>query len=474
VTVAIPLVAVFLLANAAVILAGLLKLLENPVMWSLWVDSLADLGDWQDVAGPAFLAFPLLVLGLSGFETGVSMMPLVAAPGRTRQEQLAAKIANTRKLLTAAALIMSFYLLTTSFMTTVLIPRAEFAEGGEANGRAMAYLAHELLGNGFGTLYDVSSILILWFAGASAMAGLINIVPRYLPGYGMAPEWGRAIRPMVFVYTALSVIITLLFRADVNAQAGAYATGILAMMVSAAAAVTIAAHRKGQRRATLGYGAVTVVLLYALGENIHEKPDGILISLLFILGTIAVSLISRVFRTTELRADRVEFDETARRFIAESIQYDSELNIIANRPLSEGDTSPEAGTPLEYLKKEGEQRGLNPVPGRADIIFLEVSVIDPSDFSQVLLVEGVDFEGHRILKVQSPAVPNAIAAVLLAIQRGSNIRPKCYFEWSEGNPVKHLMRYLLLGRGDTAPVVREILRTCEPDPLRRPQIHVGG
>ncbi len=463
VVVAIPLVAVFLLLNAMVVVVGLYHAFTVAGVLTGWTSALASRGG---VLGPAVLAFPLLVLGLSGFETGVSMMPLIAADGQTAEHRMQSRIRNTRKLLMAAALIMSGYLVATSFVTTVLIPAEKFKVGGPANGRALAYLAHELLGNGFGTLYDVSTILILWFAGASAMAGLINIVPRYLPGYGMAPEWGRAVRPVVLVYTAVSIAITIIFGANVDAQAGAYATGILAMMVSGAIAVTISAARRRRRLTAVAFAVLTLVLLYALGANVIEKPDGIAISAAFIAGIIAISLISRVSRTTELRAERIEFDETARRFITDSLAFDGRLHLVANQR--------QAGDRTEYADKEAAQRAINPVPGAADVLFLEIDVVDPSCFSDVLIVHGVDVDGNRVLRAESPAVPNAIAAILLALRDVTGVRPHCHFEWAEGNPIGHLLRYLILGRGDTAPVVREILREVEKDPARRPSIHVGG
>ena len=225
--------------------------------------------------GLSLLVMPKLALGMSGFETGVAVMPVVKG-------DIPQRIAGTRRLLTVAALIMSVFLIFSSFVTTVLIPHQEFEEGGKANGRALAYLAHQYLGNWFGTAYDVSTIAILWFAGASAMAGLINLVPRYLPRYGMAPEWTGAVRPLVLVFSAIGFAITIIFHADVDAQGGAYATGVLVLMLSAAVAVTLSARAKRQHRATAGFGVIAAVLAYTLVDNVFERPDGVKIASFFI------------------------------------------------------------------------------------------------------------------------------------------------------------------------------------------------
>jgi hypothetical protein len=228
----------------------------------------------------------------------------------------------------------------------------------------------------------------------------------------------------------------------------------------------VSAIRKRQRGASVGFATLTVLLGYALIANEVEKPEGIAISLCFVVGIVVVSVVSRLSRTTEIRAERIEFDDAARRFIQDSLVHDARLNIIAKRP--------GLGDDAEYREKESVQRRLNPVPGPADVLFLEIDIVDPSEFRERLRVCGVDVGGHRVLRAESPAAPDAIAAILLAMRDAAGIRPHAYFEWSEGNPLLHMLRYILLGRGDTAPVVREIIREAEVDPDARPVIHVGG
>jgi len=464
--IAIFIVGAYLLLNLMVVGVGFYEIATHPQTIADWRGALlSDYGNPLLMLGASLLVFPQLALGLSGFETGVGMMPLVRGDDEDDPRRPEGRIRNTRLMLTVAALIMSFYLITTSFVTTLLIPAREFEAGGSANGRALAYLAHNSLGDVFGTVYDVSTILILAFAGASAMAGLLNIVPRYLPRYGMAPEWGRAIRPLVLVYIAISIIVTLIFQADVDAQAGAYATGVLAMMTSAAFAVTLTAWRGGSRWWALAFGVVTAVFVYALLANEIQRPDGIVISLFFIVAIVAISLVSRVQRSTELRQERIDVDEKAQRFIDEAAKR-GEIHLVAHRRRQ--------GTKEEYARKEREQREDNHIPREEQILFLEVDVEDASEFMDVLEVRGAEIGGYKVLRAESSVVPNAIAAFLLHLRDETGRTPHCYFGWTEGNPIVYLIRFMLFGEGDTAPVTHEVLREAEPDPEKRPAIHVGG
>jgi hypothetical protein len=462
---AVFLVSTYLFLNLITIGVGVSQILDQPTVIADWQRALfTSHGNPIVMLGIAVLLFPKLALGLSGFETGVVVMPLVKGSDSDTESHPTGRIRNTRKLLTTAVFIMSFFLLSSSFVTMLLIPAAEFEPGGEASGRALAYIAHQYLGNAFGTLYDLSTITILWFAGASAMAGLLNIVPRYLPRYGMAPNWTRTTRPLVLVYTIIAFTVTILFRANVEAQGGAYATGVLVLMTSAAVAVTLSSRRHGTNRARFAFGAITLVFIYTTIVNIIERPEGIRIAGFFIGAIVFTSLVSRVWRSTELRVERVEMDETARRFIAEESQ--DTIRLIANR-LTVGDVE-------EYYLKEREVREDNHIPSKDPVLFLEVQIVDASEFADIVRVRGVTVGNYRILRAESAAVPNAIAAILLYTRDQTGNLPHAYFGWVEGNPIQYLLRFILFGEGDIAVVTREVLRKAEKDPELRPAIHVGG
>ena len=460
---AVIIVAVYLTLNVLVITVGLYEVLTHPAYLPRWIDALqTQHGDPMLMLAAALLVFPKLALGLSGFETGVAVMPLVQGDPGDSPESPAGRIRNTRTLLRTAALIMSVLLITSSLVTTLLIPSEAFAQGGEASGRALAYLAHHYLGDVFGTFYDMSTIAILWFAGASAMAGLLNLVPRYLPRYGMAPEWTRATRPLVTLFTAITFLITIIFNANVEAQGGAYATGVLVLITSAALAVTLSLFHARQRL-WMAYGAITLTFIYTTIRNVMERPDGVKIATWFIVTIIVTSLISRVLRSTELRVQGVKADPVAEEFLNDVGQ--APVRLIANRP--------DTGLPQEYARKLREAQESHHLPPGTRVLFLEVKPSDASLFSEVLYVEGANVGGHHVLRCSSPAIPNAIAALLLFIRDRTRRIPHAYFGWTEGNPIAYLLKFLAFGEGDTAPVTREVLRQAEPDPELRPRIHVG-
>ena len=460
--VAVVLVTIYLFLNLITIAVGVHQVFTQLSVVANWQTALfTQQSNPLQMLGVSALLFPKLALGLSGFETGVAVMPLVKGRKSDTEAEPHGRIRNTHRLLATAAIIMSFFLLSSSLITTLLIPAAEFQTGGKANGRALAYLAHLYLGDAFGTVYDLSTIAILWFAGASAMAGLLNIVPRYLPRYGMAPGWTLMIRPLVLIYTLVAFAVTIIFKADVEAQGGAYATGVLVLMSSAALAVTLAARHR--RSSLIGFTLITLVFVYTTIANIVERPEGIRIASLFIGAIILTSLISRVWRSTELRAERIEFDETARQFLAQENHH--AIRLIANRR--------NTGDEREYVFKEQEVREDSHIPDHESILFLEIQISDASQFADVIQVKGVQVGEYRILRARSAAVPNAIAAIALAIRDETDKVPHVYFGWIEGNPFLYLLRFILLGEGDIAILTREVLRKAEKTPKQRPRIHVG-
>jgi len=463
--IAIILVISYLGLNVIVVVKGLIDVAREPTVITNWRHMLnADYSNPLVMIGMALIMFPKLALGLSGFETGVLVMPQVKGDPDDTPTNVPGRIRNTRKLLTTAATIMSVMLIFSSIITTLLIPASAFEEGGAANGRALAYIAHDRLGNIFGTVYDVSTIFILWFAGASAMAGLLNVVPRYLPRYGMAPDWALAIRPLVLIFTGIGFLVTILFKADVDSQAGAYATGVLAVITSGAIAVTLQAWHHRDPKATAGFGFVAAVFVYATAVTIFGEPEGLQIATIFIIAIVATSLVSRVWRSTELRAEGVEFDPFAEELIARATRSGA-LRIIANNP--------DGRSRREYLLKEHEEREASHIPRQDPVLFLEVAVGDASEFAQTLKVKGYRINNYAVLRARGASVPNSIAAVLMALRDKTGIQPHIYFGWSEGNPLKYLTRFILFGEGDVAPVTHEILRRAEPDPRKRPRIHVG-
>lgn len=462
--VSVALVITYLVLNGVVLSVAAEHLMRAPEAFANWNTKIFQAHNSViDMITASLLLFPKLALGMSGFETGVAVMPLVKGAADDAPDRPAVRIKSTQNMLFAAALIMAAFLMTSSIATTLLIPAEKFADGGDANGRAISYLAHEFLGHGFGTVYDISSILILWFAGASALAGLLTLVPRYLPRYGMAPEWAGAMRPLVIFFTLIAFVVTLLFKADVDAQAGAYATGVLVLMTSAALAVTLNFWKKSKTKAWV-FLNITAVFIYTSAVNMHERPEGLHIASFFIGTILATSIISRAIRSLELRIQEVVLDPIALQFVKDSIRQTDQIDLLAHRPGG-----------MDYRNKEEETRKVHRLThSEAEFIFLEVAVSDASEFmGDCLEVKGIEVDGRKIFRCHSPAIPNAIAAIMMHLRDETGKIPHAYFGWTEGNPLAYVFKYIFLGEGETAPVTREILRELEKDPDKRPRIHVG-
>ena len=351
------------------------------------------------------------------------------------------RVANTRKLLAAAAGIMSVMLILSSFVTTLLIAPADYGHGGKASGRALAFLAHRYLGLAFGTVYDLSTILILGLAGASAMAGLLHLIPRYLPRFGMAPQWALLSRPLVLVILAVAVVVTWIFDADVEAQSGAYATGVLVLILSAALAVTLALWRERRWLFALYAGAVFLVFAYTLVDNCLERPDGLIIGSIFTLLLLLASALSRSIRSVELRVPHAYFTDV------ESWRLGPELQGKKVHLVPIATSTPEA-------RKAKRAEIVRHYKVRTPFLFLHVNLLDNrSEFQAPLEAtvwkEGEDYVGEVY---GATALANTIAFVSEAIDPIS-----IFIGLTRRGLMGQAARYILFGEGETGLMVYTIL-----------------
>ncbi len=454
----------YMIFNAVVIGAAMVHIAHHPELFHAWWakvvhfdpnvlrEQVSQMSDEVPIVPPglpgllgigvvSLLVFPKLALGLSGFETGVSVMMNIKA------EDVRERILNTRKLLAAAAVLMSIELVGANFVATVAIPAEAYSLGGEgtkpgeAAGRSLAYLAHALFGDWIGSAYDIITVLILATAGASAMAGLLNILPRYLPRFGMSPAWLEYRRPLVLLITFVCLIVTYLFGADVTAQGGAYATGVLVLMTSDSFGVMLAEWKRPRVRQL--FAVIMAVFAYVLVMNVWERPDGIKIAAVFILLTITASVWSRWMRSSELRVPAMRFvDEASQNFWLELKGIDDVVLVPLRSPTGEARASSKA-------------REIHPQKSPDTVYaFLHVSLLqDTSQFQSPLRISVSKAGNDYVIEVvDAVAVANAIAYVALEL----DVTVVIIGLLDQGTPLANALLYLLFGTGEVGYAVRAI------------------
>ena len=273
------------------------------------------------------------------------------------------------------------------------------------------------------------------------MAGLLHLIPRYLPRFGMAPRWAALSRPLVLVLFAVNVVVTLVFDADVEAQSGAYATGVLVLILSAAFAATLALWRERRWGMAVYSGILCLVFAYTLADNCVERPDGLIIGSIFTILLMLASGLSRSMRSVEFRIPHGYFTDV------ESWRMGPELRGKKVHLVPVADSSAEA-----RRRKRAEIARHYKVEG--PFLFLHVNLLDNrSEFSAPLEVtlrkEGDDYVGEVYGAI---AIANTIAYVSEAIDPIS-----IFLGLTRRDLMGQAVRYLLFGEGETGLMVYTIL-----------------
>jgi hypothetical protein len=257
----------------------------------------------------------------------------------------------------------------------------------------------------------------------------------------MAPRWAALSRPLVLVLFAINVVITLIFGADVEAQSGAYATGVLVLILSAAVAATVALWRERRWGLASYTAALCLVFAYTLADNCVERPDGLIIGTVLTALLMLACALSRSLRSVEFRIPHGYFADV------ESWRLGPELRGKKVHLVPIPSSSAEA-----RRKKRAEVARYYNV--RGPFLFLHVNLLDNrSEFSAPLEVrlrkEGDDYVGEVSGAI---AIANTIAYVSEAIDPIS-----IFIGLTRRGLMAQAVRYLLFGEGETGLMVYTIL-----------------
>lgn len=492
---AVPLVGLYLLMTAIIIAGGIWLMVQKPEIVTDWLDQMhsgdfqatrVGRGDdgWDAVVLWSLLALPNLALGLSGFELSMILMPQVE--GKAGEDPPKTRIWNTRKVLVAAALTMAVYLLGSVLVTALLIPPAAFGPNAGANNRALAYLAHggALAFDGtilpfdqtgffvFGTLYDIVTVLILCLAGTSVMTALAVLLPQFLLRFGMEFRWGSRWGLMLIVFAAINLTVTVLFKAEVEDQRGAYATGVLVLLACASVVTVFDKRRAREKGETPGgflyyinFGFYTLIALIFVATMLAvamRSASGLAISLCFITAILGMSIASRAWRADELRTIGFQFKDAQSRFLWDSLRLADFPILVPLRPGRD-----------RQDEKEREIREHHQLSRDVDIVFLEINLDDPSDFFQTLEIDVIRENNRYVLRVTNcVSISHAIASIALEMSRNSK-PPGLHFGWPEQDMLAASWSYLAFGEGNLPWKVHELILRAEPDAEKRPRVIVG-
>jgi len=485
---------VYLGMTLFIIGSGAGYLAEHPQLVSAWWSDVCagnwkpameakPVAGWGAMLGHCLPLFPALALGLSGFELALMAMPLVRGKPDDDPEKPRGQIRNTRIVLTMAALTMSAYLLGSTLVTTVLIPPAALSTDGQAKYRALAYLAHggtlsdgqpgtvlgDTFGVTFGTIYDVSTVSILALAGLSFAMTLSLWIPPYLARLGMEFHWSVRLGFLVYLFTALKFAVTAYYGADVDAHRAAYLTGMLAVFGFGAFAAAVDVW---QKRARFGWRKafripplfILALLVFAasLSWVIYQRPIGAAFAGGFILVTVVVSIMSRTWRSTELRFDGFVFADKVTEHEWARLKASDYPMLI---PVRSGQA--------DLKQKEIDARTRHRIPGTTPIMLVQAEIADPSEFHQKPLVRIARENGRVVIHItRCCSVPHALAAAALEIASDGAV-PEVHFGWSAENPVTANLHFVLFGSGNVPWMVYTLIRRADVAEERKPRVSVA-